>query len=86
MNQREVQTLSRLEARMDDLRDALVGTELQPNGLLAKQADTDAQQANIDRRLARLERIVDGGKWFFAGACALSTHSIYELIQKLLTL
>ena len=86
MNQREAHMISKLQTRMDDLRDAIVGTELQPNGLLAKQAEIDSRQLNIERRLARLERIVDGGKWFFAGACALSTHSLYEIIQKLLAL
>ena len=70
---------------MEDLRDALVVTELQPNGL-AKQAEMDSRQAKIERSLARLERIVESGKWFFYGACLLSTHSLYEIIQKLLAL
>ena len=79
MNKHEQSAIGKLAAELKEVRDAILGDEFQPNGLLSKQV-------YIDRRLSRLERIVENGKWFFYGACLLSTHSLYEIIQKLLAL
>ena len=65
--------LSGLETSLTEIRDALLGTEMRPEGFIQ-------QQASIERRLMRLEKIADRSKWFLIGALLLSAKNVYELI------